>query len=75
MSTGSAFEQSLQLRSVSNLRIFLVFNYGILKLAFRARKLSGAFEKWVPGPTSFATSTPKELKKMTVICIGPERKA
>ena len=49
MSTGFAFEQSLHLRSVSNLRIFLVFSYGILKLAFRARKLSGAFEKRAPG--------------------------
>ena len=42
MSTGFAY--SLHLCSVSNLRIFLCFSYGILKLAFRARKLFVAFE-------------------------------
>ena len=41
MATGFAFKQSLHLCSVLNLRIVL---------AFRARKLSGAFE--VPGPNA-----------------------
>ena len=49
MSIGFAIEKSLHLLSVSNLRIILVFSrYGLLKLAFRARKLSGAFEKRAP---------------------------
>ena len=29
--------------------LFCFFSYGLLKLGFWARKLSGAFEKWVPG--------------------------
>ena len=41
--------QRLQLCNVSNLRIFLFFSYGILKLAFRARQLSEAFDRGVPG--------------------------
>ena len=49
MSTGFAFKQSLQLCNVSNLRIFWFFSYGLLKLAFRARKCSGTFEKRAPG--------------------------
>ena len=49
MSTGFAFKQSLHLCNLSNLKIFLVFRYGLLKLAFRFRKLSGAFEKRGPG--------------------------
>ena len=45
MCKAFSFKQSLHLRNVLNLRIFLIFSYGILKLAFRARNLSGAFEK------------------------------
>ena len=45
MSTGFAFKQRLHLCSVSNLRIFLVFQLR----TFRAQKCSGAFEKRAPG--------------------------
>ena len=48
MSTSFAFKQSLHLCNVSNLRVFGLAATGLSKLAFRARKLSGAFEKQAP---------------------------
>ena len=35
--------------TVSKLRIFLLFSYGLLKLSFRARQLSGTFENRASG--------------------------
>ena len=49
MSTGFAFKQSLHLCNVSILRIFLVFQLRTFKVGFRARNISGAFEKRAPG--------------------------
>ena len=46
MSTGFAFRRRLHLCSVSSLRIVVVFQLR----TFKARKLSGAFEKRAPGP-------------------------
>ena len=44
-----AFTQSLHLCDVSKQNISLFFSYGLLKLAFRVRKLSGNFKKRSPG--------------------------
>ena len=47
-STTFLFKQKSHLCNVSNLRMVLFYSYGLLKLAIRAKEVSGAFEKRAP---------------------------
>ena len=76
MSTGFAFKQSLHLCSVSNLRIFFVFQLRTFKVGFSGPKLCGAFEKQAPGccclclPYHKSTIKPITIHLCLPVCVN-----